>query len=302
MKSKSSAQAGATKLPVEISHPDKVFWPEEGYTKLDLANFYAMVFPKLAPYVKGHLLTMERCPDGMAGQCFYQKQAPKALPAGTPTKKIKGSTRITEYIVGGSLSTQLALVNFGCIAIHAMPGREGAPHESDWLCFDLDPESGNFADAARAGIFVKELLDSIGLTSFPKTSGSRGLHIFVPLKAKHDADDVLKFAHQVANAVAAAHPKETTTEHSIAARKGRVYIDPFRNGFAQTVVTPYSVRRKPHAPVSTPLDWAEIKPTLDPAKFNIGNFAQRLEALDPWENYSRSRQSLAAAAKKLAKV
>ena len=302
MSSKSTAVARKTKLPIEISHPDKVFWPQEGYTKLDLANFYAMVFSKLEPYVKGHLLTMERCPDGMAGQCFYQKQAPKGLPAGTPTKKIKGSARVTEYIVGGSLSTQLTLVNFGCIAVHAMPGREGAPHESDWLCFDLDPESGKFADAARAGLYVKELLDTIGLTSFPKTSGSRGLHVFVPLKPKHDADDVLKFAHQVANAVAAAHPKETTTEHSIAARKGRVYVDPFRNGFAQTVVTPYSVRRKPHAPVSTPLAWAEVKPALDPADFNIANLAQRLKSRDPWEDYLKSRQSLAAATKKLAKI
>lgn len=302
MKSAASRKAVATKLPIEISNPGKVFWPDEGYTKLDLANFYAMVFPKLAPFVKGHLLTMERCPDGMAGQCFYQKQAPKGLPSGIPTKKIKGSTRVTEYIVGGSLETQLTLVNLGCIAVHAMPGRENSPHESDWLCFDLDPESGKFADAARAGVFTKEILDSIGLTSFPKTSGSRGLHIFVPLKPGHDADDVLKFANRVAEAVESAHPKETTTEHSIAARKGRVYVDPFRNGFAQTVVTPYSVRRKAHAPVSTPLDWSEVKAELDPAQFNIGNFAARLKARDPWVAYAKSRQSLAAAAKKLAKV
>jgi len=292
----------AQKLPLEISHPDKVFWPDEGYTKLDLANFYLAVFSKLAPYVRGHLLTMERCPDGMNGQCFYQKQAPKGLPAGTPTKKIKGSTRVTEYIVGGELKTQLALVNLGCIAIHSMPGRENAPHESDWLCFDLDPESGNFSDAARAGLFAKELLDEIGLKSFAKTSGSRGLHIFVPLKAGHDADDVLKFAHATANAVVKRHPKELTTEHSIAARKGRVYVDPFRNGFAQTVVAPYSVRRKPRAPVSTPLDWAEVKESLDPATFNIGNFAARMKAVDPWVSFFKSRQSLAGAAKKLATI
>ena len=302
MKSAASRKAVATKLPIEISNPAKVFWPDEGYTKLDLANFYAVAFPKLAPFVKGHLLTMERCPDGMAGQCFYQKQAPKGLPTGIPTKKIKGSSRVTEYIVGGPLETQLMLVNLGCIAVHAMPGRENSPHESDWLCFDLDPESGKFGDAARAGLFTKEILDSIGLTSFPKTSGSRGLHIFVPLKPGHDAGDVLKFSHRVAEAVALAHPKETTTEHSIAARKGRVYVDPFRNGFAQTVVTPYSVRRKAHAPVSTPLDWSEVRAELDPAQFNIGNFAARMKARDPWAAYAKSRQSLVVAAKKLAKV
>jgi len=301
-KSSTSKKSTTGELPVAISNPDKIFWPDEGYTKLDLAKFYAMVFPLLAPYVKGHLLTMERCPDGMAGQCFYQKQAPKGLPSGTPTKKITGSTRTTEYIVGGDIKTQLALVNFGCIAVHTMPGRANAPHQSEWLCFDLDPESGKLADAARAGFYAKEVLDRIGLTSYVKTSGSRGLHIFVPLRSGHDTDDVLKFAHGFAHVVVNAHPKELTTEQSIKARRGRVYVDPFRNGFAQTVVTPYSVRRKPHAPVSTPLDWSEVKETLDPAKFNIGNFTNRMKQRDPWADFFKKRQSLAGASKLLAKV
>ena len=120
-------KAAATKhLPVNISHPDKVFWPEDGYTKGDLAEFYVSIFSKLEPYVKDRLLTLERCPDGMAGQCFYQKELPKGMPASTPTKRIKNEESkrpFTNYVVGGTLETQLALVNLGCIAIHAMGGR-----------------------------------------------------------------------------------------------------------------------------------------------------------------------------------
>ncbi len=285
-----------------ITHPEKVFWPEEGYTKLDLAKFYEMVFSKLEPYVKDHLLTMERCPDGMLGQCFYQKQMPSGMPAGTKGKEIEHSKGITNYVVGGTLATQLALVNLGCIAVHAMAGRAASPRKPDWICFDLDPQSGKFADAARAGLHVKEALDKVELESFAKTSGSRGLHIFVPLKAGIDVSDVLSFAEEFVKRVAAAVPSELTVEHSIAARGNRVYLDPFRNGFGQTVVTPYSVRRREKAPVSTPLTWAEVKPTLDPATFNIGNFEKRLAKRDPWAEFFKHRQPLKKAIDRLSRL
>jgi bifunctional non-homologous end joining protein LigD len=295
----------STDLPVKVSNPDKVFWPEDGYTKLDLAEFYAGIFSLLQPYVNDHLLTMERCPDGMQGQCFYQKEKPQGMPADTPTIRIEtpeGKRKAVNYVVGGKLETQLALVNLGCIPVHVMGGRARAPRQPDWACFDCDPESGKFADAAHAGLFIKEALDALKLDSFPKTSGSRGLHVFVPIRPEVDASDVLAFAQAVVQKVAAAHPKETTVEHSIAARKGRVYLDPFRNGFGQTVVTPYSVRRRPHAPVSTPLDWKEVKATLDPASFNLGNFAKRTKRKDPWEDFFNSRQSLKAAIKLVGKL
>src|SRR6266481_3704177 len=242
---------------VQISHPEKVFWPEEGYTKGDLANFYREIFPWLQPHVRGRILTMERCPDGMKGECFYQKEMPKGMPPGTPTKRIKNvasSRKSTNYVVGGSLKTQLALVNLGCIAVHVSGSRAKTFPKPDWMCIDVDPSSGEFRDAARAAIHVKDELDILGLVSFPKTSGSRGLHLFVPLRLGPTADEVLKFAERLVARIAAAHPKELTVEHSIAARGKRVYLDPFRNGSVQTVVAPYSVRRKPHAPVSTPLD------------------------------------------------
>jgi bifunctional non-homologous end joining protein LigD len=160
------------------------------------------------------------------------------------------------------------------------------------VCFDIDPESGEFSDAARAGLRVREALDVLRLVSFAKTSGSRGMHVMVPIHTGPDADEVLLFAKSVVERVAVAHGDELTVEHSVAARQGRVYLDPFRNGFGQTIVAPYSVRRRLHAPVSTPLNWSEVKPTLVPSEFNIGNFEKRLKQTSPWNDFFENRQSL----------
>ncbi len=302
---KGSSSTPNDTLPLKISNPDKVFWPDEGYTKLQLANFYAAIFPKLQPYVEDRMLSLERCPDGMRGSCFYQKESPSSMPPGTPTKRIAHagkSKEFTNYVLGGALETQLALVNLGCIALHISPNRASGIRQPDWLCFDMDPQTGKFSDAAQAGLYLKELLDAIDLTSFPKTSGSRGLHIFIPLKRGPDIDDVKTFAENVVARLASQYPKELTVEHSIAARGQRVYLDPYRNGFAQTVVAPYSVRRRPHAPYSAPLDWSEVKPDLDPASFNIGNFQERMKGRDPWADFFKSRQSLTPAIKALAQL
>jgi len=277
-----------------ISHADKVFWPDDGYTKGDLADYYRAVFPRLQPYVEDRLLTLERCPDGMRGQCFYQREAPKGLPPGTPAQSVRDHTGATTYVVGGKLETQLALVNLGCIPVHTWLSRRRAPHKPDWLVFDIDPTSGAFADAALAALLVKERLDALGLKSFPKTSGSRGMHIFVPLRPGPDNPAVLAFAEAFARILADAHPKELTVAARVRARRGRVYLDPFRNGFAQTVVAPLSVRRRPKAPISMPLDWSEVSPKLDPAQFNLGNYARRLDEPDPWKDMFRHKQSLAA--------
>ena len=295
-------RAGSGREPIPVTHPDKVFWPDEGYTKLDLANFYQAIFPHLAPFVKDRLLTLERCPDGMRGECFYQREAPRGLPPGTPTKRVRDAKGSTEYVVGGSRATQLALVNLGCIAVHIWNSRAGAPRRPDWVCFDLDPTSGAFADAARAGLLVKDALDAVGVASFPKTSGSRGLHVFVPIRVGPDVMRVLEFAEAFVRRLAAAHPNELTVEAHVAARRGRVYLDPFRNGFAQTVVAPYAVRRRPKAPVSTPLDWSEVTSTLLPSDFNLGNFLKRLEGSNPWRDFFRRRQSLDAAVRGLRRL
>lgn len=280
------------KLPVAITHPDRVLFPGDGYTKRDLADFYNRVFPRLKPWVDGRLLSLERCPQGIRGQCFYQKEAPAGLPPKTPTKAIRHASGVTRYVVGGRRETQLALANFGCIAVHVWGSRAAAPRKPDWLCFDLDPGRGGFASAVRAALEIRDALATLRLTSYAKTSGGKGLHVFVPLRPGPDADEVLAFARAVGRILAEARPETLTDEVRIAKRRGRLYLDPARNGFAQTVVTPYSVRARPHAPVSTPLDWSEVRPSLDPLAFHLGNFEKRLAAGDPWAGFWRRRQAL----------
>ena len=306
----STTRAAKPKKPsdtsaAQISNPDKVFWPDEGYTKGDLADFYRDVFPLLKPFVADRILTLERCPDGMLGTCFYQKEKPESMPAGTPTKRLanaSGSRKSTNYVVGGKLETQIAMVNLGCIPVHVTGSRASNFPKPDWICFDLDPGTGKFGDAAKAGLIVKEVLDALELESFPKTSGSRGMHVFVPIRVGPSANDVLVFAEKLTARLAADHPKELTVERAIADRGDRVYLDPFRNGAVQTVVTPYSVRRKPHAPFSMPLAWSEVRPSIDPAMFNLGNYRERLKRKDPWADFFKSRQNFAAASKRLNKL
>ena len=293
-------------MPITVSNPDKVFWPEEGYTKLDLVEYYNAIFPKLSPYVKDRMLSLERCPDGMRGECFFQKQnthgdaCRNADQADRACRPMTG--KFTDYVVGGSLITQLALVNLGCIAVHVMASRANSPRQPDWICIDIDPESGKFARCRPRGIARQRGIGCLEARVFREDFGRPGHACFGADPAGPDADEVLAFAESFVERVAAAHPDELTVEHSVAARGDRVYLDPFRNGFGQTVVAPYSVRRREKAPVSTPLEWSEIKPNLSPSTFNIANFAKRLKGTDPWRGFFKNRQALKDAARMLNKV
>jgi len=284
-------------VSVPVSNPDKVFWPDEGYTKLDLVRYYDFIFPKLQPYVKGRPLVLRRCPNGLRGKCFYQKEKPDGMPPDTPTVRVVHKNGVRNYVVGGRKETQLALANLACISVHVWGSRAATPRQPDWVCFDLDPNSGRFADTARAGLRVKEALDALGLVSFPKTSGKKGLHVFVPIRVGPDTDEVRDFAERLGHLLARAHPDEMTMEFSLAARKGRVYLDPGRNGFAQSVAAPWCVRRVPRAAVSTPLAWSEVRTSLDPAVFNMRTIVKRVRRPDPWDGFFRTRQSLLPAIK-----
>lgn len=292
--SPSSSSSLSRTFPVQVSNPNKIFWPEEGYTKSDLIAFYAGVFSKLKPYVGDRPLSLERCPDGLLGEAFYQKEKPASMPKDTPTVAVRhGKDRkVTNTVVGGKLETQLALANLGCIAVHVWGSRADDLDRPDWVCFDLDPDSGQIVDAVSAALRVKQALDALDLSSFVKTSGGKGLHVFVPIKRGPTTEEVTWFAKELGTRLAAAWPKALTMEMRIAARKGRVFLDSFRNAFGQTVVSPYSVRRRPHAPVSTPLMWSEVVPSLRAEDFTIGNFAQRLKKRDPWADFFRRRQTL----------
>jgi len=279
---------------VPISNPDKVWWPEEAITKADVARFYDGIYGHLSRWLRDRPLTAERCPDGMRGSCFYQKDfAKEAQPPGPRLVLRAASTgKDVRYLVGGSRATLAGMVNLGCIAIHVMTTRASRMDEVDWLAFDMDPESGEFADTARAGLQLRRVLDEAKLISYPKTSGSRGLHVFVPLRAGVSPATAVQAAAGFSAELARRAPQLVTVEHSKARRGGRVFADAFRNGYAQTIVAPYSVRRRPHAPISTPLAWDEVSEKLDPGRFVLRAFDRRLAHADPWADFWRRKQSV----------
>lgn len=245
--------------------------------------------------MKDRLISLKRCPHGMRGKCFHQKEKPQGMPADTPTKLVVHRNGERHYVVGGRKETQLALANLGCIAVHLWSARKNDPRKPDWVSFDLDPDSGSVADAVKGALRLKEALDALRLTSFPKTSGGRGLHVFVPIRTGPDCDEAKAFAESLGARLASAYPELFTVEPSIARRRGRVYLDPYRNAWAQTVASPFCARRKPHAPVSTPLAWREVKADLEPARFNIGTFSARRKRPDPWADFWKARQDLGPA-------
>jgi bifunctional non-homologous end joining protein LigD len=278
---------------VSLTHPGKVFWPAEGLTKLDLAQFYTRIASHVLPWMKSRAITMERCPEGLRGQCFFQKQAPDNLPPGVPTIRIPAPTahRDIDYIVGGGRKTLLALVNLGCIAMHVMNSRTDQLDKPDWLAFDLDPSDG-FDSAARAAPLLRAALSDHGLEAFVKTSGGRGLHVFVPLRRGATQEQVRAYAARIAAELAKENPRLVTVEPRKAKRRAPVYVDVLRNASGQTIVPPFSVRWRPRAPVSMPLDWSEVRPKLDPAIFNIRTAERRIAAKDPWGSFFGHRQTL----------
>jgi len=278
----------------EITHPHKVWWPEEKITKLDVVQYYAAAAQHILPWLKDHPLTAERCPDGMKGQCFFQKNFTGALPPDIRTRAISAETtkEVVHYAVGGSKKTLLALVNLGCIAIHVMNCHISALDRPEWMAFDLDPSAGKFSDAAKAGKILRKILNELRILSFPKTSGGKGIHVFIPLKQGPSQEEVRQFARQVGEEMARQSPELITVEMTKSKRRGRVFIDWLRNAFGQTIAAPYSVRRRPKAPISTPLHWEEVDPKLDPSSFNLLTIEHQLKVRDPWADFRKHPQRL----------
>jgi bifunctional non-homologous end joining protein LigD len=277
-----------------ITHPTKLWFPEERITKLEVAQYYALVAPRIHPWLDNRLLTAERCPDGITGNCFFEKNFGKDLPASVPTCAVPaGNTgKIVHYVVGGAKETLLMLVNLGCVAIHIMNCEVGSLDRPDWLAFDLDPSSGQFSDAAKAASVLRKLLEELKLRSFPKTTGGRGLHVLIPLRPGPNQEQVRLVAHDFSREMARRSPTIITVQMRKAERQNRVFTDWLRNAYGQTIVAPYSVRCRQGAPVSTPLHWDEVRPQLDPSQFNIRTIPRRLEAIDPWADIWQHRQAL----------
>jgi bifunctional non-homologous end joining protein LigD len=288
-----------------LSNLDKVFWPDEGITKGDLLAYYRDVAAVLVPHLRGRPFTMKRYPDGWQGKNFFQKDAPKHRPpwlrtAPFPATTREGETRTIEYALVEDDLALLWMVNMGCIDMHAWSSRADRPERPDWVLFDLDPSEGvGFAEAVEVALLVKQALELVGLTGFPKTSGSRGIHVLVPISRRHTFAQSHEFASVVAGALARAHPGLVTTEWSKTKRKG-VLVDANQNGLGKTTASVYSVRPRAGAPVSAPLRWEELEPSLDPAQFTMEAVLDRAATHgDLFAGVLESRQSLTQALRTL---
>ena len=265
---------------LRLSNLDKPFWPEEGITKGDLVAYYRDVAEALVPHLRGRPFTMKRYPDGWQGKSFFQKNAPSHMPdwierAPFPASTRDGEKRIIEYAVVNDELALLWMANMGCIDLHTWASRVDRPERPDWVMFDLDPSEGSsFEEVIEVARLVKATLDLLELESFPKTSGSRGIHVLVPIARRHSFEEVREFAGIVAGALARAHPGLATTEWAKEKRRG-VLVDANQNGPGRTNASVYSVRPRAGAPVSTPLRWEEVVSGLDPTSFTMDAVLER---------------------------
>ena len=288
-----------------LSNLDKPFWPEEGITKGDLLAYYRDIAPVLVPHLRDRPFTMKRYPDGWQGPHFFQKNAPSHMPewiprAPMPASSREGEQKLIEYPLVNDELALLWMVNMGCIDMNAWYSRVDRPERPDHVVFDLDPSPDvGFPETIEVALLVKEALELVGLESCPKTSGSRGIHVLVPIARRHTYDETRRFAEIVAGAIARANPRLATTQWTKSKRRG-VLVDANQNGFGKTTATVYSVRPAPGAPVSTPLRWEEVRPGLDPTAFTIDAVLDRVARDgDLFAPVLRSGQSLAKAMRAL---
>ena len=293
---------------VEITHPDKVLFPADGITKGDLVAYYRTVAPRMLPLVSGRPVTLQRFPDGIGRTGFLQKQVGRHFPdwierVTAPNRRTRQGTVRDEvtYAVCRTADDLAYLANQGCITPHVWLSRAPDIHHPDQMVFDLDPASDDLGVLRLAASSLHDLLTELGLAAFLKSSGSRGLHVVVPLVPAADTDTVKGFSFAVTEALAARHPDDLTTEGRIANRHGRLYLDIGRNGYAQTMAAPYAVRALPTGPVSVPLDWSELDAFV-PGQHTVATIGDRLAAPDPWAGMDEATARLEEAGARLARL
>ncbi len=265
---------------VALSNLNKVFWPELGKTKRDLLNYYAAVAPVLIPHLKDRAMVMKRYPNGIEGKFFFMKRTPEHRPAWLGTCSIEhGSGSVIDFPVIDSTAALMWLVNLGCIDLNPWYSRCDDVNRPDILNFDLDPVTpADFARLRDAAFLVKAHLDALHLISYPKTTGSRGIHIYVPIQRGPLQKQVWTVAKRIAFELAERHPALITAEYRIAKRPaGRVLVDYNQNAWGRTLASVYSVRPKPEATVSAPITWDEIAAGIELSDLTMETVPQRIE-------------------------
>ncbi|HEX3484398.1 MAG TPA: non-homologous end-joining DNA ligase [Micropepsaceae bacterium] len=289
---------------VRLTHPDKVLYPEQAITKRALAEYFDAVADWILPHAAGRPISLVRCPMGRAKKCFFQRHAGSGIPPQIHEVQISGFEESGAYLYFSDKAGLIALVQMGVLEMHPWGSRIDKPERPDRMIFDLDPGAGlAFADVVKAARALRAFLETIGLMSFVKTTGGKGLHLVVPIARRYSWADVKSFAKAVGDAMAAHEPQHYLTRISIAERRGRIFIDYLRNDPTSTAIAPYSTRAREGAPVATPLSWDELSEKLDPRAFGIDSVPKRLQRLkqDPWAAMSGLHQTLPAAEKLLQK-
>ncbi len=269
---------GGKKL--SLNKLEKVFWPEEGYKKADLIQYYARLAPLLVPHLYDHPLVLHRFPDGIEGKSFYQKDCPEYAPEWLKKVPIYSHKlqKTTNYCLANDMESLIWLVAQGCIEMHPWLSYYWAPEFPRFLIFDLDPSPpSTFRETVTVAFLLKKILDNLEIECFPKTSGATGLHIFVPLILNYNFSQIRRAASYIAKLAVRLCPEKATLERSVDKRDGKVYIDYLQNARGKTLASVYSVRPYKGATVSTPLTWEELKVTLAPDEFNIRTVPERVK-------------------------
>jgi bifunctional non-homologous end joining protein LigD len=265
-------QAKAKSAPVvRITNPDKVFWPNERYTKGDLIAYYRAVAPYLLPYLRDRPLVLTRYPDGIDGKSFYQKDAPDYAPDWIRLETLwsEGSERDIRYFVIDSEEGLAYIANMAAIPLHVWSSRTASLQHPDWCILDLDPKGAPFAHVVEVARAIHKLCAGIELPHFVKTSGSTGLHVLIPLGAQCTHEQSRSLAELLANCVVKELPEIATVARQLDAREGKVYVDYLQNGHGRLLVAPYSVRPVPGATISMPLNWSQVTARLDMHKYDL---------------------------------
>ena len=280
MATKEKSEIKIGKHVVSITNRQKIYWPGEGFTKGDLIDYYDKVADYILPYLKGRCLSLKRNPNGINDNGFYHKDAGENAPPYVDVFKVKSESngKIIDYIVCNNKATLLYVANLGCIEINPWNSTTKKIGNPTWMVIDIDPSDKNkFTEVVDTALAVKMILDKGGITSYCKTSGASGLHVYVPLKNKYDYVTVKDFAHIIASLVQEQLPEITTLERSLSKRGPKIYIDYLQNRTGQTLASVYSVRPVPGASVSAPLEWKEVDHKLSPKQFTMQNIFQRLK-------------------------
>jgi len=279
---------------VRITHPDRVVYAEAGITKLDIAQYYAHMAPHILQYVRNRPVSLVRCPRGPSGACFFQKHATDRDIPGIAFAMITESGGEKPYVIANKAQALAGLAQMGMLELHAWNATADDVERADMLVFDFDPDpTVPFARVTEAALQCRSLLASLGLESFAKTTGGKGLHVVVPLTRRVPWATVKTFARAVAERLNALSPELFVTKAAKTARKNRIFIDYLRNARGATAVAPYSLRARPGAPVAVPLYWNEVNDRLDPARFTLRAIESRVEGGgDPWAGYRTTRQTI----------